>query len=68
MMAEVRPAPTQPVAIRLLRESIRLRREALSAGSMDLAYNASSAAAGGWLIFEHARTALTDYFRKPIPS
>ena len=55
-------------AIRLLRESVRLRRTALAAGRMDLAYNASSAAAGGWLIFEHARTSLADYFRRPGPS
>jgi len=55
-------------AIRLLRESVRLRRDALSAGRMDLAYNASSAAAGGWLLFERVRTSFADYFRRPSPS
>jgi hypothetical protein len=54
-------------SIRLLREAVRLRREALAAGSMDLAYNASSAAAGGWLIFERVRMSIADYFRRPSP-
>ena len=53
--------------IGLLRDAIRLRREALAAGNMGVAYNASSAAAGGWLLFDRVRTRVAEYFRRPSP-
>jgi hypothetical protein len=58
---------TMLAAIRLLREAVRLRREAVVAGNMDAAYNASSAAAGGWLLSDRVRAHIADYFRRPSP-
>jgi hypothetical protein len=54
-------------AIRLLREAVRLRREAVAANDMDVAYNASSAAAGGWLLSDRVRVHIAEYFRRPSP-
>jgi len=58
---------TMLAAIRLLREAVRLRREAVAANDMDVAYNASSAAAGGWLLSDRVRVHIAEYFRRPSP-
>jgi hypothetical protein len=44
---------------------MRLRREALASGSMDVAHNASSAAAGAVLLLDSAREHIAQFFRKP---
>lgn len=54
-------------SIRLLRDAVRLRRDAMAAGDIDLAHNASAAAAGGWLLFDRVRANVADYFRRPSP-
>jgi hypothetical protein len=54
-------------SIRMLREAFRLRREALVAGDMTVAHNASAAAAGGWLLFDRVRANVAEFFRRPSP-
>jgi hypothetical protein len=39
----------------------------MASGDIDLAHNASSAAAGGWLLVDRVRANLADYFRRPSP-
>jgi len=65
--AELRPAHDMLVsAARLMRAAVRLRRSAVLSGEMQVAQNASAAAAGGLLLLETARTRIDEFFRRPV--
>jgi hypothetical protein len=53
-------------ATRLMREAVRLQRDAALSGDMSIARNASASAAGGLLLLETARTSIGDFFRRPV--
>ena len=64
---ELRPAHDMLVsAARLMREAVRLQRSAALSGQMDVAQNASAAAAGGLLLLETARTRIDEFFGRPV--
>jgi len=64
---ELRPAHDMLVsAARLMREAVRLQRTAALSGEMDVAQNASAAAAGGLLLLETARTRIDEFFGRPV--
>jgi len=53
-------------SVHLMREAVRLWRGAAISGDMNMARNASAAAAGALLLFETARGRIDEYFRRPV--
>ena len=52
-------------ALRLADNAVRIRREAVAAGSLRAAWNAASAAAGSLMLFTYARADLERVLRPP---
>lgn len=65
--AELRPAHDMLLSsVRLMREAIRLQRGAALAGDVNLAQNASAAAAGALLLLDTARRHVDEFFHRPL--
>lgn len=65
--AELRPAHDMLLSsVRLMREAIRLQRGAALSGDVNIAQNASAAAAGALLLLDTARRHVDEFFRRPL--
>jgi len=54
-------------SVHLMREAVRLWRGAAISGEMNMARNASAAAAGALLLVDTARGRIDEFFRRPVP-